>query len=182
MDFETVLKKLIGFFKKNNINYALIGGFALGLYGVVRSTNDLDFLIDKKHEKTLKDFMARNGYSIIYESENVVQFENTESLLGSVDFLYSFRKPSQEMFKRAVKKNVFDGAIALNVLIPEDIIGLKLQSLTNDSEREIFDLGDIKELMKINSKMRWDIIKKHFELFGRKELFQKLKSDYGTKE
>ena len=44
MDFEIVLKKLIKEFEKNDIRYALIGGFAVGLLGSGRSTMDLDFM------------------------------------------------------------------------------------------------------------------------------------------
>ncbi|MEW6679738.1 MAG: hypothetical protein AB1297_01780 [bacterium] len=44
MDFKMVLGLLLNDFQKENIRYGLIGGLALGLYGIHRSTLDLDFL------------------------------------------------------------------------------------------------------------------------------------------
>jgi hypothetical protein len=181
MDFETVLKKIIDTFEKNSINYALIGGFALGLYGVVRATNDLDFLIDKKHEAFLKEFMKQNVYNIIYESKDVIQFEHPRAMLGSIDFLYAFRKPSLEMLKRAVKKKLFEETINMKVLIPEDIIGLKIQAIVNDKKRKILELEDIKNLIVANPNcLDWEIIRSHFALFGLNALYKELKDGYNA--
>ncbi|MCK9614279.1 MAG: nucleotidyltransferase [Candidatus Omnitrophica bacterium] len=180
MDFKTVLKKLIDIFEKNKIDYALIGGFALGVYGVVRATNDLDFLIDKKYNTFLKKMMKQNMYDIIYESENVIQFEHPAAIFGSIDFLYAFRKPSLEMLKRAVEKNLFEKTIAIKVLLPEDIIGLKVQAFVNRPERKVFELEDIKSLITANlSELDWEIIKKHFALFNLATLYEELKNNYG---
>jgi len=179
MDFQTVLKKLIDAFDKNKIDYALIGGFALGVYGVVRATNDLDFLIDKKYDILLKGFMKQNMYDIIYESKDVIQFEHSTAIFGSIDFLYAFREPSLEMLKRAVKKKLFEGSIAIKVLLPEDIIGLKVQAFVNQPARKIFELEDIKNLITANlSDLNWEIIKEHFGLFKLNALYEELKSNY----
>lgn len=43
MDFKLVLERLLTAFKKqNNIQYALMGGFALGAWGVPWATVDID--------------------------------------------------------------------------------------------------------------------------------------------
>ncbi len=47
MDFKQVLRFLIFEFDKHNIDYALIGGFALGILGIIRATMDMDFLVKK---------------------------------------------------------------------------------------------------------------------------------------
>lgn len=36
MDFKVVLEKLLAAFREVNIRYALMGGFAMGLWGVGR--------------------------------------------------------------------------------------------------------------------------------------------------
>lgn len=179
MDFEKVLKELISAFEKNNINYGLIGGFALGLYKVVRSTNDLDFLIDKKCRDFLKDFMKKNAYELIYESDNVIQFEHPTGVFGSIDFLYAYRQPSLEMLKRIAKMKILNGMLEVNVLKPEDIIGLKVQAFINKPSRQISELEDIKRLIEVQGEnMDWKIVKKHFDLFNQRGLFHKLKNDY----
>jgi len=183
MDFKAVLKKLIKGFEDNRVSYALIGGFALGIYGVVRATNDLDFLIDKKNAGTLKNFMKQHLYEVIHESENVIQFEHPAVPFGSIDFLYAFRKPSLEMLKRAVEKKMFEETIAMKVLLPEDLIGLKLQALLNQPKRKIFELEDIKNLIAANQKkLNWEIIKKHFELFKLNDLYKELRGSYGSEK
>ena len=45
MDFNLVIKKTLSEFKKADIHYALIGGFALGMWGISRATVDVDFLV-----------------------------------------------------------------------------------------------------------------------------------------
>lgn len=182
MDFERVLDDIISGFDKNKISYGLIGGYALGLYGVVRATMDLDFLIDKQHRIFLKQFMAERLYETSYESENVVQFRHPTGVYGCIDFLYAFRQPSLEMLKRAVYKKICEEKIILKVLIPEDIIGLKVQAFNNDAGRRISDLEDIKNLMAANADaIDWSIIEKHFVLFGMTELFGELKNEYARK-
>ncbi|MCM8819569.1 MAG: nucleotidyltransferase [Candidatus Omnitrophica bacterium] len=179
MDFEKVFIKLISTFKKNNIEYALIGGFALGIYGVIRATADLDFLINKKHKDFLKEFMIKNLYELTYESENIVQFEHPTKIFGSVDFLYAFRVPSLEMLKRAVKKKIFDGKITIKVLIPEDLIGLKIQSFVNNPKRKTFEMEDIKNLIAANQKnIKWDILEKYFVLFRLNSLYKQLRNEF----
>ncbi len=183
MDFKRVLKKLLDTFEKNEISYGLIGGFALGVYGVVRATADLDFLIDKKHDIFLKKVMKQNIYEVIYESENVIQFEHPATAFGSIDFLYALRKPSVEMLKRAVKKKMFDETITIKVLIPEDIIGLKVQAFINQPERKIFELEDIRNLILVNPKdLDWEIIKRHFILFNLNTLYDELRNSYAAEK
>ncbi|MEK6591106.1 MAG: nucleotidyl transferase AbiEii/AbiGii toxin family protein [Nitrospinota bacterium] len=64
MDFKVVLEKLLNAFEKKNIRYALMGGFAMGLWGGSRSTVDLDFLVHRddreKAHKILTDIGREN--------------------------------------------------------------------------------------------------------------------------
>jgi hypothetical protein len=49
-------KEFIDFLNANNVCYLLVGGWAVGLHGYPRATNDIDFLIavDKNNLKKLK--------------------------------------------------------------------------------------------------------------------------------
>jgi len=182
MDFERVFKNIIKAFKDNDVRYGLIGGYALGLYGVVRSTADLDFLIDKKKERILKRLMGNNLYEIVHETDNLIQFEHPTAIMGSIDFLYAFREPSLAMLERAVIKGIFPEKIPVKVLLPEDLIGLKVQAMHNDAKRIAFDMADIRSLMEINAQaMDWGIIEKHFALFNDAGLLKKLKNEYKKK-
>ena len=179
MNFEQVLGKIIKDFEKGNLKYALIGGFALGLWGVVRATADLDFLIDKEQTLKVKNTMRKYGYKCFYESENILQYASSENLWGEIDYLYAFRKPSLAMLRRAVEKKVFEGKLAIKVLIPEDLIGLKIQASINNPARGPVDYSDIEQLIERNSdNISWDIIRRHFLLFNLDKQFKALKEKY----
>lgn len=45
MDFEKVFQIVVNDFNKEDVAYALIGGFAVGVWGIMRATTDLDFII-----------------------------------------------------------------------------------------------------------------------------------------
>lgn len=179
MDFENILEKVIGDFEKEDIRYGLIGGFALGLWGVIRATADLDFLIDKKSLAKAKDIMLRYGYKCFYESENVAQYDSANNLLGEIDFLYAFRPPSLTMLNRTVKKKIFRGKITINVLIPEDLIGLKIQAIVNNQARKAVDWNDMEQLIETNLKdIDWEVIRRHFLLFNLDKDFKALRGKY----
>jgi len=45
MDFQLVFEKVISSFEKEDLQYGLIGGFALGVMGILRATMDIDILL-----------------------------------------------------------------------------------------------------------------------------------------
>ena len=61
MDFEKVLPLIIGEFTREKVRYGLMGGFSIGAMGIMRSTMDLDFLVDArdlpKVEKIMKKYI-----------------------------------------------------------------------------------------------------------------------------
>ncbi len=179
MDFKITLQQLIRAFDDATIGYALIGGFAVGLWGVARGTVDLDFLVDRDALPRLDPIMAQCGFSLVYRSENVSQFS---SPAGGVDFLHAFRRHSRTMLGRAVERSLFAGTMTIKVLRPEDLIGLKVQALANDPGRMPFDRYDIEELMRLHgATLDWTLVEDYFTLFERGELFQELRGKYAPK-
>lgn len=69
MDFKTVLSQLLTAFKEHNIHYALMGGFAMGLWGGLRSTVDLDFLVSREDVDRIDALMRGLGYECRYKSD-----------------------------------------------------------------------------------------------------------------
>ncbi|MCL5978540.1 MAG: nucleotidyltransferase family protein [Nitrospirae bacterium] len=178
MDFKLVLEKLLASFKEQGIRYALIGGFAFGLRGAGRSTVDIDFLVDRSDMDKVDTTMKGLGYECKYRSENVSQYVSPLKVFGEVDFLHAFREASLEMLERAEGKEVFNGALTVKTLIPEDLIGLKLQAIKNDPKREETDMADIKILFQIyKNSLDWSLIKKYFKIFGMRDLYEKMSKD-----
>lgn len=179
MDFAATLKLIIKDFNKYNITYGVIGGFALGALGVARATIDLDFLVLKDDYPKVDKIMKTLGYECRYLSENVAQYVSGVKIFGEIDFLFAFREISSKMLQRAVEKEVFSGEIKIKVLKPEDIIGLKLQALVNDTSRTSKEYADIEALMDYyRETLDWAIIQEFFELFDLTKKFNELKKRF----
>lgn len=170
MDFELVLKTLIGEFSRLNIRYAAIGGFALGVLGVPRQTMDLDFLIHRDDLEKLDGALAALGYRSDFHSENVSQYRHPDAAWGSVDFIHAFRTVSLAMLERAKDYPAVGGNQALRTLQPEDVIGLKVQAMCNDPERKVLEQNDIERLMgRYGRQLDWVRIQEYYDVFGLSE-------------
>jgi hypothetical protein len=172
MDFKEVLTVLIKKFEQQNIRYALIGGFAMGLWGMGRSTVDIDFLVYRDDMEKVNTIMTGLGYECKYQTENVSQYISPLKVFGEVDFLHAFREASLDMLQRAEKKKVFEELI-INVLRPEDLIGLKLQAIKNNPERKQQEMNDILFLVDTyKDKMDWALIERYAKILDMEEVYR----------
>lgn len=179
MDFKAVLSTIIKRFNEEHIDYALMGGFALGVLGISRATVDLDFLLNRNDLPMVDKIMKEMGYECVYKSEDVSQYVSGVKIFGEVDFLHAFREISCQMLKRAMGKDIFEGSLKIRVLRPEDIIGLKLQAVANDETRTMREYLDIEALMeyyKLN--LDWSLMEEYFTLFNQTEKFMELKKRF----
>ena len=180
MDIERVLRTIVEEFDREGIGYAVIGGFAVGALGVMRTTMDLDFLLAAEDAARMEDTMHRLGYRCVYRTENVSQYVSDVKVLGEVDFVHAFRKASLSMLAHAREVAVFDGALRVMVALPEDVIGLKLQAAVNNPVRESREFVDIEALMeKHGACLDWERVREYFALFDRLQKFAELKGRHG---
>jgi hypothetical protein len=182
MDFEKVLPLIIDEFKKEKVRYALIGGFSMGTIGIMRSTMDLDFLVDAKDLAKIEKIMKKYSYNRVYKTADVSQYVAEAKIFGEIDFLHAFREISLSMLKRAKIIEVFQGACRLKVLAPEDIIGLKVQAAANNPDRKQREFADIESIMSHLKKLKLDRIQEYFKLFSMEKEFNKLKKKYGDSD
>ena len=181
MDFERVLRDLTSDFSEDNVPYAMIGGFALGVLGIHRATMDLDFLVARDALPQVDAIMRRRGYRLRYRSENVSQFVSDSGPLGQIDFLHAFREISTGMLSRAAELPAFAASLRVRTLRPEDIIGLKVQALSNDPRRERWDLADIELLTeRYAGEIDWERVREYFALFDRLELYDEIREAHGS--
>lgn len=180
MDLKKALTLIVADFEKNDVNYAIIGGFAIGALGIPRSTIDLDFLVPSDALYKVEAIMLAMGYKKAFSSENASQYVSPSAEMGEVDFLHAFRPISIKMLAEAETLPVFGREARVKVLKAEDIIALKLQSITNNPARLAKDNSDIEELMK-TIKLNWETLKTYFELFGLNERFLELRDKYDRK-
>ena len=174
MDFRAVLKLVGEDFRKEEIRYALMGGFALGAAGVHRATIDLDFLVLRDDQQKVDAIMRAHGYKCVYKSGDVAQYVSKDKLFGEVDFILAHRNISCKMIERAQEKEMF--SLKVRVLRPEDIIGLKIQALANDKTRAAKEYLDIESLLNFyKKKLDWAALKDYFKLFDLERKYEKYK-------
>lgn len=183
MDFEKVLKIIINEFEKEGVRCALMGGFGMGVLGIVRTTMDMDFLVDLDSISAVEKIMKKLDYKCVYKTENVSQFVSDLKIFGEIDFIHAFRKYSCAMLSRAKEVLVFNNQFKIKVLIPEDIIGLKLQAGVNDKSRLNRERADIESIMEKNGcTLDWSLIEEYFLLFAKEKEFRNLREKYGKVE
>ncbi len=185
MDFTKVCATLLQEFANKNIRYAVIGGFALGFWGVTRATIDIDFLLNRDDAEKADEILKQLGYKPTFRSENVARYQSGDSSFGTIDIIYAFREISKKMLERSVEVSISD-ELKIVSLQPEDIIGLKVQAIANDPDRRDRDIADIRALLKAqqNSQqnpgdgINWDLLEEYFLLFDFKELFERIRADH----
>lgn len=168
MDFILVFKFLLNAFEREKIDFALIGGFALQALGVVRTTLDIDLIVKQEDAEKIKSIMCGHGYDLIHEREDVLNFTGRKFELGRVDFLQAHRKYALSMLENAEEKELLDGQFKIRVIRKEDLIGLKVQSSSNDPGRFNQDMADIRAMIAERSeKLDMDLVREYFCLFDR---------------
>ena len=177
VDLKKALTLIAAQFENNDVRYAMIGGFAMGALGIPRSTMDLDFLVPADALGRVDAIMLAMGYKKVFFSENASQYVSPSAEMGEVDFLHAFRPLSMRMLAQAQTVPVFGKDVRIKVLKAEDVVALKLQSISNDPARLAKDNSDIEELMKFG-KLDWGILKSYFELFGMGKRFLELRDKY----
>lgn len=102
--------------------------------------------------------------------------------LGRIDLLHAFRGPTLGMLNRAERLTWADG-MSLPVVHIEDLIGLKVQALTNDPTRQPGDWADclamIHHAAASSTLLDWDLLEDYLILFDLGYRLVELKNTYG---
>ncbi len=155
------------------ISHALIGGLGVSALGHVRSTLDIDLLVPGSQRDSLHELMGQLGAECLMRNEDAANY-----LIGPlrIDFLFAHRAYSKAMLERAKPLQV--QGVGTAVVMPEDLIGLKLQALANDPSRSQ-DVQDIRGLIQAKrSELDEPLLREYFRLFGREQwLDELLKAD-----
>ncbi len=134
-----------------HVEYLIIGGYALGAYGHLRGTNDLDIFIHATDENANKMISACSAYGIPKDTLSNEMFLVQKMIgigdpplrieiikdVGSIDFSYAYQRKRQKMV---------DG-VMLNVIGIDDLILLKKNALRDrNSSRDQEDLNYLESL------------------------------------
>ncbi len=149
-------KEVLTFFEilsRNQVQYLIIGGAAVNIYGYTRATGDLDIWYNPTQQNFLKlmTSIQEFGYDIS-ELQKVTEYERkgfirlplerfSLELLSVIDGKIKF----EEAFARATVNEVSHG-LSINIIGYDDLIENKIMS------RRSKDLEDIKQLERLRNR------------------------------
>jgi hypothetical protein len=144
-----VLKIVADNLMEKDIPYALIGAFAMSLYGLPKFTADVDLLTEVRFRPLISSMMERLGYTCFQMTKSFAQFDSELGVLGKIDFMFVSTADGQDILERSIL--VKDELMGDHPVIhPTDFIILKLMAMANNPERISKDEGDILDVLKIN--------------------------------
>ena len=141
------LRELCNFLENASIEYMLVGGLAVGIWGEPRATVDIDFMVSFN----MNDFAAlrqkiNDSNAFIFIQDKPMTFEKISLLRATlksnldifVDFLFADNDFQKEALMRRQTVEVAD--FTVNIPTPEDLVLLKLIS---GREQDILDAKKI---------------------------------------
>ena len=144
-------KEFIQFLNSNDVEYLLIGGWAVSIYGNPRLTKDIDFLISSndnnidKLKKTLEDFGAppidiegfkKDKYSFIRMGVSPIQIDVLQEASGII---------MEECYKR---KNILNiDNMNINIISIKDLI---INKRAAGRDQDIADANKLEKLINID--------------------------------
>jgi len=141
------LKELCLFLDNYGIDYMLVGGLAVGIWGAPRATVDIDFLVSFsiKDCATLRQ-KVNDSNVFVFVQDKPMMFEKISLLRSTlksnldifVDFLFADNDFQKEALSRRQAIKVAD--FTVNIPTPEDLVLLKLIS---GREQDILDAKKI---------------------------------------
>ncbi len=138
----TVLEILKRNLSEKRIPFALIGGFALGAYGMPRYTADIDLLCHVKHGADISRMMAGLGYHCVQKTDSFAQFNSDFGVLGKIDFMFVATADGEKILRESIL--VDDELLGTTPVVqPTDYVILKLMAIANNPERSAKDEADI---------------------------------------
>ncbi len=170
--FTGLLKDLNDLQNSFRFDYVVIGGLAVGIWGHIRATKDIDILSDLKEEilNDFKDILQKRGYEIDIRRGDV--FDPVPLLLritipedrggpAIADILIVTRDWERQILKN--KRLIRYEGLTVNLISVEDLILLKLKSgspLDQVDAKEVFlinkDEIDMEELKNRARRMKID--------------------------
>ncbi len=149
MDFQAVMSRLSAESRKQPFDLILVGGWALGAYGVARQTADIDFVCRDGDVGRVENVLAECGYQRVFRSDLFAKFRSDAVGLHDVDVLFVDGDTMRALLSEAKETAV--GAAVFRVPAVLHLIAMKLHALKHNAPRRLGrDLSDIVALVEAN--------------------------------
>ena len=145
----------------------------MGFWGVQRDTIDVDFLVKERDREKVIALIKSLGYDHVVSSKFADQFSHILKNMGLIDFLYTRREQGIIESSRTFRS----GGVDIQVALPEDIIGMKLDGIRNNPKREMKDWADIQSIVEIvGDNLDWEKIKCYCKITDMENAYEKILS------
>jgi len=148
LEFDLIVRKLAAM----ELNYAVCGGLAVGLYGFIRATEDIDFVLDDNNKSAIKLIFNEMGYTAkepwLLKNVNLTLLRFVKTMKDSEPFIVDFLIPTSTESKKILNNKIVlkYSNIKINVVSREDLITMKKQRMSVKDKADIdFLTGDVNE-------------------------------------
>ena len=180
MNFTKIFQLLIDYFNREEIDYALIGAFALKAYRYVRATQDVDFLVRRESQPRIVEYLESLGYETIHKSSGYSNHLHPHLKLGRIDIVYVAGDTAEAMFSET-RPLLLLGDIQIPVVKPEHLVALKVFAMKNDPSRRLRELADIQYILSLPG-IDLANVKSYFEKYGQMDSYEELIHEKNKKE
>ncbi len=151
MNFFTSFNKVLAALEKHKVDYILIGGYAVALYGIPRATNDIDIFV-KPEEDNFKNLRA--ALKEVFDDESIenIKLSDKENYYVTrygtpegyaIDILIqlgeSFNYYNVKFLEREVDK------IKIKIADIDSLIKLKENTLRSIDKEDVYYLNKLKK-------------------------------------
>lgn len=171
MSLKDIFEALTDFFKREKMDYGVIGAFALYAYGYVRATRDIDFITRIEYQKKILVYLESLGFETLLKSS---AFSNHLHPIGAVkvDIMYVDRITADDIFKSTKNRMIFKD-FSVPVVSAEHLVAMKLFAVQNNPERKFKDFSDIKEIL-MHTTFNKSIVRNYFKKYGQESYFEEI--------
>ena len=157
------------------IAFLVIGGYAVFAHGYLRTTDDLDLMVQRRHRAQLSRLMGDLGMSVKHEADTFLQFDPPDKAGMEVDLMFVSEDVFARLEQASIEEQVEGTRVRVVALL--HLIALKCHALQHSkSWRRLKDLDDLVQLILINRldlnepELRATILK-----HGNTEIYEKLR-------
>ena len=143
------MKDLVALFEKYEVKYALIGGYAVIYYGVIRTTQDIDFLIKPEPHNAQRMMMALREFGFANTGIEASHFEKESVAIhlgvepNRIDLITSILGVDNEEIFKHIKNAQIDNCQL-------KIISLTHLTQSKGCSKRYKDLADAEALRELN--------------------------------
>jgi hypothetical protein len=104
------IREALAMFARSGTEPALIVGLAMVAHGVVRATQDVDFLVELEAADLVHDALLDLGYQCVYRSEDAANYVRATQ---GLDLLYAHRPLARRLLSQASERESPMGRIRI---------------------------------------------------------------------